>query len=169
MEAAVPTVIRVAMGYGGVFSGDRALGAHQDEEADDHQDQPGVEPEGADPHPDSGREGGDLADQDDRTGRYPAREPGADGLQELVGELSTRSEEFHRRSRAHDVRTTHGTGVTHFHHHVVGDLELAYESLDLRAEPGLTLTIYAAEPSSPAAHALALLASWTATERQSST
>ena len=36
----------------------------------------------------------------------------------------------------------------HFHHHAVGDLDLAYESLDLRAEPGLTLTIYAAEPGS---------------------
>ena len=52
----------------------------------------------------------------------------------------------------------------HFHHHVVGDLALAYESLDLRAEPGLTMTIYAAEPNSPTAHALALLASWAATQ-----
>ena len=29
------------------------------------------------------------------------------------------------------------------------------------ADPGLTLTLYAAEPGSPTAHALALLASWT--------
>lgn len=84
-------------------------------------------------------------------------------LHELVGELSTRSEEFRRRWHAHDVRT-HGTGVKRFHHHVVGDLELAYEGLDLRAEPGLTLTVYSAEPSSPTAQALALLASWAATE-----
>ena len=41
---------------------------------------------------------------------------------------------------------------------------LAYESLDLVAEPGLTLTIYAAEPASSTAHALALLASWAATQ-----
>ena len=80
-------------------------------------------------------------------------------------ELSTRSDEFRRRWHAHDVRT-HGTGTKHFHHHVVGDLELAYESLDLRAEPGHTLTVYTAEPSSPTAHALALLASWAATETQ---
>ena len=53
------------------------------------------------------------------------------------------------------------------HHHVVGDLTLAYESLDLRAEPGLTMTIYAAEPDSPTAHALALLASWAATQQPS--
>jgi transcriptional regulator with XRE-family HTH domain len=84
-------------------------------------------------------------------------------LHDLVGELSTRSEEFRRRWGAHDVRT-HGSGTKRFHHHVVGDLTLAYESLDLRAEPGLTLTVYAAEPGSPTAHALALLASWAATE-----
>ena len=35
--------------------------------------------------------------------------------------------------------------------------------MDLRAEPDLTLTIYAAEPDSPTAQALTLLASWAAT------
>ncbi|HEY5979513.1 MAG TPA: helix-turn-helix transcriptional regulator [Microlunatus sp.] len=91
------------------------------------------------------------------------KDPHDKRLHELVGELSTRSEEFRRRWNAHDVRT-HGAGVKHFHHHVVGDLELTYESLDLRAEPGLTLTVYSAEPASSTAHALALLASWAATE-----
>jgi hypothetical protein len=83
-------------------------------------------------------------------------------LHDLVGELSTRSDEFGRRWSAHNVRT-HGTGVKHFHHHAVGDLTLAWESLDLRAEPGLTMTIYAAEPASPTEQALTLLASWAAT------
>ena len=54
----------------------------------------------------------------------------------------------------------HGAGTKHFHHTTVGDLELAYESVDMISEPGLTLTIYAAEPASPTAHALDLLASW---------
>jgi hypothetical protein len=58
---------------------------------------------------------------------------------------------------------THGTGVKYFHHHVVGDLTLAWESLDLLAEPGLTMTIYTAEPGSSTEHALKLLASWAAT------
>jgi hypothetical protein len=31
-----------------------------------------------------------------------------------------------------------------FHHPVVGDLTIAYEGLEMAAEPGLTLTIYAA-------------------------
>jgi hypothetical protein len=44
---------------------------------------------------------------------------------------------------------THGTGVKHFHHRIVGDLELAYESMDLRADPDLTMTLYTAEPHSP--------------------
>ena len=96
------------------------------------------------------------------------KDPHDKRLRELVGELSTRSEEFRRRWHAHDVRT-HGAGVKRFHHHVVGDLELAYEGLDLRAEPGLTLTVYSAEPSSPTANALALLASWAATEMRDHT
>jgi transcriptional regulator with XRE-family HTH domain len=91
-----------------------------------------------------------------------AKDPHDKALHDLVGELSTRSDEFRRRWGAHNVRT-HGTGVKHFHHHIVGDLELAYESMDLRAEPDLTMTIYAAEPDSPSAHALTVLASWAAT------
>jgi transcriptional regulator with XRE-family HTH domain len=91
------------------------------------------------------------------------QDPHDKGLHDLVGELSTRSDEFRRRWGAHDVRT-HGTGTKQFHHHIVGDLTLAYESLDLRAEPGLIMTIYAAEPDSSTAHALALLASWAATQ-----
>jgi transcriptional regulator with XRE-family HTH domain len=94
------------------------------------------------------------------------QDPHNKSLHDLVGELSTRSDEFRRRWSSHNVRT-HGTGVKHFHHHIVGGLTLAYESLDLRAEPGLTMTIYAAEPDSPTAHALALLASWAATQQQS--
>jgi transcriptional regulator with XRE-family HTH domain len=89
------------------------------------------------------------------------RDPHDKGLHDLVGELSTRSEDFRRRWSTHNVRL-HGAGTKQFHHHVVGDLTLAYESLDMVAEPGLTMTIYAAEPSSPTADALALLASWAA-------
>jgi transcriptional regulator with XRE-family HTH domain len=91
------------------------------------------------------------------------QDPHDKALHDLIGELSTRSEEFRRRWGSHNVRT-HGSGTKHFHHHIVGDLALAYESLDLRAEPGLTMTIYTAEPNSPTAHALALLASWATTQ-----
>jgi len=89
------------------------------------------------------------------------RDPHDKELHDLVGELSTRSDEFRRRWSTHNVRY-HGAGTKHFHHHDVGDLELAYESVDMISDPGLTLTLYAAEPGSPTAHALDLLASWTA-------
>jgi transcriptional regulator with XRE-family HTH domain len=89
------------------------------------------------------------------------RDPHDKDLHDLVGELSTRSQDFRRRWSAHDVRS-HGAGSKHFHHRDVGVLELAYESVDMISEPGLTLTLYAAEPASPTAHALDLLASWVA-------
>ncbi len=64
------------------------------------------------------------------------RDPYDKGLHDLVGELSTRSEEFRRRWSAHNVRY-HGAGTKHFHHQVVSNLELAYESVDMISEPGL--------------------------------
>ncbi len=88
------------------------------------------------------------------------RDPHDKDLHDLVGEVSTRSDDFRRRWGAHDVRY-HGAGTKHFRHREVGDLELAYESLDMISDPGLTLTLYAAEPASPTAHALDLLAAWT--------
>ncbi len=90
------------------------------------------------------------------------RDPHDKALHDLVGELSTRSADFRRRWSAHEVRH-HGAGTKTFHHREVGDLELGYESVDMVSEPGLTLTLYAAEPGSPTAHALDLLASWTST------
>lgn len=90
------------------------------------------------------------------------RNPHDHQLHELVGELSTRSVEFRERWSAHDVRI-HAAGTKHFRHPVVGDLVLAYETVDLRTDAGLAMTVYAAEPGSPSDHNLKLLASWAAT------
>jgi transcriptional regulator with XRE-family HTH domain len=90
------------------------------------------------------------------------RDPHDRLMHDLVGELATRSEEFRRRWSSHDVRL-HGAGTKTFHHTAVGELELAYESVDMVSDPGLTLTIYAAEPASRTAEALALLGSLAAT------
>jgi hypothetical protein len=90
------------------------------------------------------------------------QDPHDKDLHDLVGELSTRSDDFRRRWGSHNVRT-HGDGIKHYHHHVVGDLALSYLSSDLRAEPGLSMTIFTAEPGSATAEALALLASWATT------
>jgi transcriptional regulator with XRE-family HTH domain len=83
-------------------------------------------------------------------------------LTQLVGELSTRSEEFRTRWAAHNVRF-HRTGSKRIRHPIVGEMELSYEVMELPADPGLTLGVYTAEPGSRSAQALALLASWTAT------
>ena len=83
-------------------------------------------------------------------------------LQDLVGELSTRSEEFRTRWAAHDVRL-HRTGGKQLHHPVVGDLELTYEALELPADPGLTMITYTAEPGTASQAGLDFLASWAAT------
>lgn len=91
------------------------------------------------------------------------RDPHDKDLHDLVGELSTRSDDFRIRWGAHNVRR-HGTGDKRFHHPVVGDLTLAYQSLEMAAEPGHTLTVYTAEPGSPDDQALRLLASWAATQ-----
>jgi transcriptional regulator with XRE-family HTH domain len=89
------------------------------------------------------------------------RDPLDKELHDLVGELTTRSPEFLRRWSAHNVRYV-GAGVKVFHHELVGDLELGYESVDMLSDPGLTLTLYAAAPGSATEHALDLLGSWTA-------
>jgi transcriptional regulator with XRE-family HTH domain len=83
-------------------------------------------------------------------------------LQDLVGELSTHSQEFRTRWAAHNVRQ-HQTGRKRLHHPVVGDLELTYEVLALPADPGLSLVVYGAEPGSASQDGLKLLASWAAT------
>ncbi|SNT59528.1 helix-turn-helix transcriptional regulator [Actinacidiphila glaucinigra] len=95
--------------------------------------------------------------------REAGRDPHDKDLHDLIGELSTRSEGFRTRWGAHNVRR-HGTGTKRFHHRAVGDLTLAYEALDLAAEPGLTMTVYTAEPDSPSEEGLRLLASLAATE-----
>jgi transcriptional regulator with XRE-family HTH domain len=90
------------------------------------------------------------------------RDPHDKELQDLVGELSTRSELFRSLWAAHDVRR-HGAGTKRFRHPVVGELTLAYEELAITAEPGNVLMLYTAEPGSPSDERLRLLASWAAT------
>jgi hypothetical protein len=83
-------------------------------------------------------------------------------LSDLVGELSTQSNEFRTHGAAHNVRS-HNTAVKHFHHPVVGEVSLIYDRMDLPADPGLTIFTYTDEPGSKSEQALNLLASWTAT------
>jgi transcriptional regulator with XRE-family HTH domain len=89
------------------------------------------------------------------------RDPYDRRLSNLVGELSTRSEDFRLRWAAHDVRI-HSTGVKRLRHPIVGDLDLPFESLPLEAGATTSLVTYLAEPGSPTQDSLVLLASWAA-------
>jgi transcriptional regulator with XRE-family HTH domain len=93
------------------------------------------------------------------------RHPYDRALTDLIGELSTRSQDFRTRWAAHDV-LFHRTGRKQLNHPVVGGLDLSYEGFELPAEPGLTMLVYTAEPASPTQDALNLLASWAATDDQ---
>ena len=93
------------------------------------------------------------------------RNPHDKQLIELIGELSTRSEDFRTRWAAHDVRF-HRTGHKRLHHPVVGILDLDFEAMEFPAHPGLTLLVYTAPAASSAADNLKLLASWAATAGQ---
>ncbi|GLY03092.1 MULTISPECIES: helix-turn-helix transcriptional regulator [Actinoplanes] len=74
---------------------------------------------------------------------------------ELVGELSLASEEFRHLWARHDVKAPTG-GEVRMNHPVVGPLTLRREKLQ---SDGLILALYHAEPGSPTAAALSLLAS----------
>lgn len=91
------------------------------------------------------------------------RDPYNKDLSDLVGELSTRSEEFRIRWARHDVRL-HSTGFKEFRHPAVGNLRLNFDAMELPATPGLTLTAYSAKPGTPDEDGLRLLASWAVTE-----
>ncbi|MDO0935920.1 helix-turn-helix transcriptional regulator [Streptomyces sp. DG2A-72] len=80
-------------------------------------------------------------------------------LSALVGELSVKSEEFRRLWATHDVKEK-GYGVKRLRHPLVGELTLNFESFRLSDGTEQTLNTYHAEPGSPSAEALRLLASW---------
>lgn len=82
-------------------------------------------------------------------------------LTDLIGELSTRSECFRQLWASHNVRE-HRTGIKSVHHPVVGDLDLAYEGLELTNDRGLLLIAYTAAVGSASEDGLRMLASWSA-------
>jgi transcriptional regulator with XRE-family HTH domain len=102
---------------------------------------------------------------DDVTGMLrteAGRHPYDRDLSDLIGELSTRSEEFATRWARHEVRF-HREGSKRLHHPVVGDLDLDYLAMDLAEQDDLRLMVYTAAPGTPSADGLAMLATWAAT------
>jgi transcriptional regulator with XRE-family HTH domain len=83
-------------------------------------------------------------------------------LTDLVGELSTRSQEFRQAWARHEVRF-HNSGIKRLHHSQVGDIELRYEGLEVASDTDLTIYVYTADPGTRSAEMLALLGSLAAT------
>ena len=93
------------------------------------------------------------------------RNPHDQDLTNLIGELSTQSDEFRVRWARHDVRY-HDTGLKRIQHPLVGQLELTYEVMTLAADPELVLFAFTPEVGSKSEETLNLLASWIATEQE---
>jgi transcriptional regulator with XRE-family HTH domain len=91
------------------------------------------------------------------------RNPDDPALIELVGHLSTRSEQFRTRWGANDVKE-HRSGIKTLRHPIVGELTLPFEDLHVDAAPGQLLMVYTPKISSPEHDAIMLLASWTVDE-----
>ncbi|MEU9398557.1 helix-turn-helix transcriptional regulator [Streptomyces sp. SID4985] len=94
-----------------------------------------------------------------------ARNPHDRELSRLIGELSTRSDEFRVMWGSQDVHVFRDS-TKRFRHPVVGDLELDQETMYLPDDSGLSVLVYSAAPGTPAENALKLLAGWSATTGQ---
>lgn len=86
-------------------------------------------------------------------------------LNELVGELSVRSERFRQLWARHDAQPKR-TGTTHIKHPLAGQLDLTYHKLFVPDTDCQTLVIYHATPGSPTAQALSRLGKPTADRRE---
>ncbi|MDQ0583116.1 helix-turn-helix domain-containing protein [Streptomyces rishiriensis] len=80
-------------------------------------------------------------------------------LSALVGQLSVKSEDFRRLWATHDVKEK-SHGVKLLRHPLVGELSLNYEGFRLMGDGEQTMVTYHADPGSPSAEGLRLLASW---------
>jgi hypothetical protein len=103
---------------------------------------------------------------DDLTGALrieAGRDPRDRALSDLIGELSTRSDEFVARWARQNVRLRRMTRKR-LHDGVVGDIELTGSALELPGDD-LVLIAYTADPGSQAEDQLKLLAALSATRK----
>ncbi|WP_190813002.1 helix-turn-helix transcriptional regulator [Saccharopolyspora pogona] len=93
------------------------------------------------------------------------RDPLDQKVTELIGELSTRSTDFSTRWAKHNVHR-HLRGRKVINHPVVGTMDLAYDDFALPGDPNVSITTYTANPGTPSADGLTLLATWADTQKQ---
>lgn len=91
------------------------------------------------------------------------RDPLDQQTTQLVGELSTRSADFRQRWAKHNVHR-HMRGRKVINHPVAGLLDVTYNDFALPGDPHLSITTYTADPGTPSADNLTLLATWVDTQ-----
>ncbi|MCV7178168.1 helix-turn-helix domain-containing protein [Mycolicibacterium sphagni] len=96
------------------------------------------------------------------------RDPDDPALIELIGQLSTRSEQFRILWGAHDVKE-HRSGIKTLRHPLLGEITLPFEDLHVDAAPDQLLMVYTPPPGSTEHDAIMLLASWNAEVAPSAT
>lgn len=99
---------------------------------------------------------------------HAGKNPHDRDLTDLIGELVTRSDDFRRRWAAHDVHF-HRSGTKRLHHPAVGDVEVAFEAMQLPDSPGWTMYGYTTVPGSPSDERVRLLGSIAASEAAAAT
>jgi transcriptional regulator with XRE-family HTH domain len=93
-----------------------------------------------------------------------ARHPDDTRLNELIGEACVKVPEFNAWWSSHRLdQCAHGS--QRLQHTVVGALTVQHETLAFPGDPDQTICLYTAEPGSASAQSLALLASWSGTDR----
>ena len=92
--------------------------------------------------------------------RHDARShPNDRALNELIGELTVKSDEFRAWWSQHRVWEC-TFGVKRFMHPIVGRVDVDYETFPVPGEPGQQLFVYSTQPGSASNDALRILASW---------
>jgi transcriptional regulator with XRE-family HTH domain len=91
-------------------------------------------------------------------------QPDDPALQDLVGELSVRSEDFRTMWARHDVHAK-TNGMKRYQHPAVGGLDLEYQTFAVNGSDGQVVHVFSAQPGSPSADGLALLAATADHER----
>jgi transcriptional regulator with XRE-family HTH domain len=95
-----------------------------------------------------------------------ATHPDDPRLAALVGELSVQDEQF-RQWWAGQFVAQRTSGTKTFHHPVAGDLTLDWDMFTCATDPDQQLAVLSAEPGTPSADGLRILASWAATHQPS--
>ncbi|MFI6674193.1 helix-turn-helix transcriptional regulator [Kribbella sp. NPDC050470] len=100
-----------------------------------------------------------AADMSSILRRDSSSHPNDSKLNELIGELTVKSDEFRKWWPQHTVYEC-SFGSKPLMHPLVGRLEIEYETFPVPGQPDQQLFLYTAKKGSPSADALKILASW---------